>query len=126
MPGPPPICAAIRAAVLASGMTQKAIASQMGEKQQTISGWMGSREPRLNDIVKLERSLGLTRGYLLRAGGYVDELQSTADCIRADPDLLPPHRELVLATYESARSLGSRSKRMRITSRTKPNKSSNI
>lgn len=110
----PPICDAIRTAVTNSGLTQEAVANALGEKQQTISGWMNRREPKLDDLVRLEEVLEKPAGYLLRMAGYVDEVVDTFQCITADPHLTEPHRELLLASYDAARALSARAKALRI------------
>lgn len=97
----------MRAAVKASGLTQEALAAQLNEKQQTISGWMLLREPRLDDLVRIEQILGKPRGFLLRSAGYVADATSARDAILGDPKLSESHRALLLATYDSAVKLAS-------------------
>ncbi len=112
-PLPPPICSAVRSAVRSSGLTQEALAARMGEKQQTISGWMLTREPRLNDISRIEKALDKPGGFLLRAAGYVADPVRTRECLLADPNLVEAHRQLLIASYDSAIELARREARTR-------------
>lgn len=120
----PPICVAVRSAIRGSGLTQEAVASQLNEKQQTISGWMLAREPRLDDLRRIEEVLHKPKGFLLRTAGYVDDLVDCRECLRGDTRLNEPHRALLLAAYDSAVELAKREDRTRKTPAEKPIKRS--
>lgn len=110
---PPPICVAVREAWQESGISQGDLALELGEKQQTISGWMLTREPRLDDLMRLEEALGKPRGFLLRAAGYSEDVQDCRDCLRYHPTLLDAYRDLLLASYDSALALSKSSREQR-------------
>jgi transcriptional regulator with XRE-family HTH domain len=94
--------AAIRAAYRGK-FTQVQLAAALGVAQNTISRWStGDVEPSLDDLVRLEDVCDLTRGHILRAAGYVDDLGSAEDFIASDHRLDPVRRELLLTAYMAA------------------------
>lgn len=101
MPHLPPICRALRQAVRDAGITQTALAAMLIEKQQTVSAWMKGREPKLDDLARIERTLNLPSGHLLRTAGYVEERTTVREAILTDTALAPGFRDVVLVTYDA-------------------------
>lgn len=67
----PRICAAIAAALEQAEWSQQQLADALGVRQSSVARWCSFREPRLDRISSIEWALGLPRGQLLRAAGYV-------------------------------------------------------
>lgn len=83
--------------------TQTELAEQLGVAQNTISRWAtGDVEPRLDDIVAIEKACALPRGTILRAAGYVVDSVSPEEVVAADQRLDAARRELLLAAYQAA------------------------
>lgn len=101
--GVPAVCVAIRAAIHGSGLTQDRVGELLGEKQQTVSGWTRRREPRLDDLRRIEAVLDRPLGTILRAAGYVSgDPVSPRQALVADPALGAQQRELVRTVYDAA------------------------
>ena len=98
----PPICVALRRAVEEAGITQDALGDRLEEKQQTVSAWLNKREPKLDDLARIEKVLGLTRGHLVRAAGYVEDPATVRDSIAGDVGLTQRWRDVVLVVYDSS------------------------
>lgn len=99
------ICTAVRQAVADSGLTQQDIGDRLGESQQTLSAWIKNREPKLDDLARIEETLGLARGYLVRAAGYVDELLTVEDALEADSTIPANLKPALLAAIDAARTI---------------------
>lgn len=98
----PPMCCAIREAREMVGWTQTRLADMLGVQLNQISGrWELGREPALDECRRIEEVLGLPKGYLLRAAGYVEDAVTTEDAIANDPRLTPEYRDAVLAALGS-------------------------
>jgi len=71
--------------------------------QNTISRWAtGDVEPKLDDIVAIEKVCSLPRGTILRSAGYVSDHVSPEDVVASDQRLDAARRELLLAAYQAA------------------------
>ena len=100
----PPICAALREARTAVGMSQTALGNELGVAQTQIVRWETTREPPLDIIAGVEAALGLGQGQLLRDAGYVVEgkqAPTTEDMIARDPRLSRMARDTILASYRA-------------------------
>lgn len=98
----PAICRALRETLGEHEVTTTELAVAVGEKQQTVSLWTLRREPKLDDLYKVEAHLGLAHGYLTARAGYVDWPASTLDMIERDTGLTPTWRRLVVSAYGTA------------------------
>lgn len=87
----------------AQGLTQGQLGELIGESQTTVSDYetAKSRVP-LYIVVAIEDALGLPRGFLLRAAGYVAEPVDVAEALRQAP-LTQRYRDEVLSYYEYVR-----------------------
>jgi transcriptional regulator with XRE-family HTH domain len=95
------ICAAIDAERRAAGLSQRELGERMGVSQAQASRWCTRQEPRLDQIVEIERHLGLPRGFLLRSAGYVEPERGVLDAIASDPVISTAARETLSAVYVS-------------------------
>ena len=87
---------ALRAAREAAGLTQDDLEDESGIPQSAISLFeSGRRSPRLTEVVRLEDALGLTRGELLIAGGYVEVRDDLIRMIAASTQFDAVERELL-------------------------------
>ncbi len=68
-----PVCAAIRRAREAAGLTQSDLAIRVGVRQAHVSRWEHGVRPTLERLAEIERALQIRRGDLLRAAGFVDD-----------------------------------------------------
>lgn len=101
-PKVPPICVAIAKAVLDADVTQEELAGRLGVSQSMVARWKIDREPSLDMVKAIERALGLARGELLRAAGYVGEARwPVARAVEADRRLDARARRVLLATYRA-------------------------
>lgn len=92
---------AIRAAM--GAMTQAELARAVGRDQTTISLWCSdSTRPSLEQLRAIELACDRPIGSILRAAGYVDEVVTVPDAIRADPALSDEGRRMLLAVYDAA------------------------
>lgn len=98
----PPICDAVRRLYEASGLTQAGFAARLGTSQQAVQRWCTSQEPKLDDLAHIERSFDLPLGTLLRDAGYVAEVVTVQEAIRAAAGVSLEAKELLIATYEAA------------------------
>jgi len=98
----PPICEALRRALAASGLRQRAFAARLGVTQQTVSNWLRDQEPKLDDLARIEEELELPRGYLLRDAGYVAEAVRPEDAIANDGRVSPGVRRWLVSAYLAA------------------------
>lgn len=110
---------AIKAARKAAGMTQdelyEAVIADGGAetvvKQSVISRWEnGHRRVQLEDIMTLERSLGLPRGRLLIEAGYVEGIETVDQAIAADRALDESAKESLRNAYAGLMLLSDRQK----------------
>lgn len=69
--------------------TQAWLAEAIGAgDQSTVSDYeVGRSRVNLDQVVAIEDALGLHRGQLLVASGYVPEVQNAEDAIKLDPNL---------------------------------------
>lgn len=98
----PPICVALRRVVEEAGLSQKAFGELLNEKQQTVSAWLRRREPKLDDLARIEAALDLKPGYIFRAAGYVKDPSTVRDAIVGDTRLTQQWRDIVLVVYDSS------------------------
>lgn len=84
------------------GLSQKELATAIGEKQQTVSAWRRQREPKLDDLRKIEVALRLPAGHFVRLAGYVPPEVPVEDMILSDDRLPPAERSLLSRTYRLA------------------------
>lgn len=103
-----PICRAIRVAREVAGMPQVELAKKLGVSQSMVARWEGSSEPLLSVVVRIERVLGLERGELLRAAGYVSDVVSVGRAVEEDPRLDDRARRVLLASYRSLTRVGGK------------------
>lgn len=79
---------ALRAFRHAKGLSQQQLGDLIGCPQVYVSRWeRGAPALSLDMAATIEAALGAPRGYLLRLAGYVAEVKSTLDVLRADPEL---------------------------------------
>jgi transcriptional regulator with XRE-family HTH domain len=83
--------------------SRRALAREMSmAASSTISRWeQGKIVPRLSDLAKLEEELGMRRGWIATAAGYVEPATDVTSAIDADPDLDEAGRKVMHAAYES-------------------------
>lgn len=89
---------ALAEAVAATGLADTSVV------QGVISHWEMDSPTRgitLNDVLALESALGLRRGRLLIAGGYVDDVASIDHAITADQDLPERDKDALRASYQA-------------------------
>lgn len=96
-----PISRAIKVAREAADIPQTELASRLGVAQSLVGRWETTSEPSLESIVKIERVLGLPRGELLRAAGYVSDVVSVGRAVEEDPVLDERAKRVLLATYRA-------------------------
>lgn len=100
-----PISRAIKVAREADGrFSQADLARQLGVAQSLVGRWETVSEPSLESIARIEKVLGLARGELLRAAGYVSEVISVGRAIEEDPVLDDRAKSVLLATYRALRT----------------------
>ena len=58
------------AALEAAGLTQKKFASDIGEKEGTLSGWKERNEPSYDDVLKLAKGLAVRPAWLIFDDGF--------------------------------------------------------
>lgn len=101
-PEVPPICVAIAKARAEVGISQDELARRLKVGQTTVARWVGTVEPALDMVAAIERALGLGRGELLRAAGYVDDGHvSVRHAVANDHELDARSRRVLLATYRA-------------------------
>lgn len=93
-----------------AGLTQAALAEEIGSKQSTLSSWeRGEFEPPPDAVFSMEKALECKGGALSRLLGYVpldtdSQAISVEEAIAVDPALDEYRRELLIGIYETFRS----------------------
>lgn len=96
---------ALRDARTRAGLrNQDLLAELLGTTQQTVSRYENGDLTTLDDVVAIEDALGLGRGALLVAAGYVPEDIDVLDLIRRDLSITENRRELIIEVYETGRA----------------------
>jgi transcriptional regulator with XRE-family HTH domain len=85
------------------GLSQGDVAGRLGVSQETISGYERGRPITTEALVALEEALGVARGTLFKAAGLCEENGDARAALERDPELDEAVRQVVLATYDSAR-----------------------
>lgn len=87
------------------GRTRQSLADEIGIDPSAVTRMIAGqmKEVTLERVVQIEDALGLTRGALLRAAGYVDEIVTPEDALDADIALSPEFREVIKTTIGAAR-----------------------
>ena len=96
-----PVCRAIRRAREDVGMSQGELARRLGVSQSMVARWESTSEPMLSVINRVETVLGMPRGDLLRAAGYVSDVVSVGRAVEDDPLLDERARRTLLSAYRS-------------------------
>lgn len=110
----PDLGAAIRDA--RSGLSQatlrdRLVAAGFPVDQTTISKWeVGTTAVPIAALPVIEEALGLARGWLLVAAGYVERQVDTRSAIALDPALTPDARDWLLAAYDAALSTSAKTR----------------
>ena len=87
----------------ARGLTQPQLAELSSLTQSTLSRTeAGTHDPTVSEIVALEQAMGLTLGFLLVAGGFVEGLAAVPLAIMGDKALSDRERDWLLAAYQAA------------------------
>lgn len=89
---------ALRSVREARGLTQAKLADTLGVDQAMCSRWESNPDwnPRVDELLAIDDALGLPRGALLKAAGYIDDTTTAEQAITADPALSPDGRDAVL------------------------------
>lgn len=82
-------------------MSQAQLAERMGTDQGTVSNLERGRPWTVAEMIAAEQALELAPGYLLRAVGYLPDLDTRAS-IAADPSISPAHRDVLLGGWDAA------------------------
>jgi len=100
--------AALRTVREAAGVSQGELGHRIDRKQSYLSEWESGRKPLpLRLMPDIEKALGVSRGTLLVAAGFVDQGMSARDLIMADPSLSAEDRRTLVQVYDLARRDGS-------------------
>jgi transcriptional regulator with XRE-family HTH domain len=82
---------------------QEDLAEWLGVGQPTVSRWArGEVVPSVHEIAALEDALGLRRGWILIASGFVDPASDVEGAIDLDPVLSDDSRHLLKTLYRAA------------------------
>lgn len=121
---PVPLGQAIRR--VRGDVDQRVVAEAVGRDQGTISKWeRGQASPTLEQILSIERALGVLAGSILRLAGYVDDPVNARQAIEADRSIPDEFKPTVLRIYDALATIPatdpspSGSKRAR-TAKTRP------
>lgn len=101
---------ALRTVRQSVGVSQGALSDRIGKKQSYISEYETGRKPLpLRLVADIEQALGVSRGTILVAAGFVDHDVTVRDLLVSDPALDAEDRRLLLEMYERARLWRSQS-----------------
>ena len=99
--------AALRVLVDERGMSQAELARRLGVSAQSVSSWIvGNSTPTMANVIRLEDELAAERGSLLAPAGYAinnTDQPSVESLIRADPNLDPEDKRVLLRILQLAR-----------------------
>lgn len=105
---------ALRRAREGAGWSQQRLADAMKTTQATVSRWeratVDINPPSLDDVIDAERAMGLARGTILVAAGYLDGPTIEA-AILADQSISDIDRQILLATVAGIRARNPRKRR---------------
>lgn len=85
------------------GSSRRAVARSLDIPPSTITRWtQGVYSPKIEDIPALEDALGLRRGTIFTAAGYVEPATDVPSALAMDLELDEPARLVVANAYEAA------------------------
>lgn len=84
------------------GRTSAWLAAQVHVHESTVSRWLSTGNLSLESMQAVEKALGMKRGALLLAGGYVEEAPSVEDAVMADQQLTGEMKRHVIQAYQGA------------------------
>ncbi len=106
----------LAAAREAAGLTQRALAGQLGVKADTLDAWENDRkEPRANRLQMLTGLLGVSLGWLLTGIGEGPEVSDGNDISADVSSILAEMRSLRTQVLQASVRLGQLEKKLRKT-----------
>lgn len=112
-----PFHAALAAALNRAGVSHGELARRLGKSQPAVSAWVSGRTtPSVHEVPVIEDAIGVRRGTVLGACGYVTAPEgfemwlvaiierSPRELVERDPRLNELGRAIVAAAWDSARS----------------------
>lgn len=95
---------AIREARTAAGLSQKALAAEVGVEQAQMSRYeRGEYLVALDTITAIDRACKQPLGYVLRLAGLVEDSADSVSAVRTDPTIPTRVRDALVAIIEDTR-----------------------
>lgn len=93
----------------AANLTKVTLGARIGKPASYFTEWeKGRKGAQLDDIIRIEEALNLTRGSILRLAGFIDEPATVRDAIAGDPTIPESDRVVILEIYDGARKRAQR------------------